>query len=434
MSFTAAEIAPLAGDPAGVRSSASRYTATAEAILAAATELRRLAALNEAGRSEAIDALVGVAGGVAGRLDRLHGRYETAGSALHGFATALETAQGLARSAVDARDSAAGDQRNAQHWTDHYEREAMGAPDPVAQADALNLASRYRSAAETATGDLLGACSLYRRAVQLRDDAATTAAQLIAVSIEQDGLNDSAWDNVAGWVAEHADLLRAIKDAIGLVAAGLAIASLFFPVLAPFALVAAGLTAALSLVLAAAGQISWIEFGLDFLALATMGVAAVASKALAGTMATLKTTRVGTVTGQVTGKSPLRMVTGSFNGVLPSRVTPLAKAKWIKEIFGAKGVANAKAMRVLMHSMVGAGGTADDALVALAKFQVGVQLAAGGSSTTANRANTILEKAGSVADLFEGVVPAGLVDAVGDVSQWYADLNQKLTWRVGSSW
>ncbi|MGV8967028.1 MAG: hypothetical protein ACOH2F_12195 [Cellulomonas sp.] len=434
MTFTAAEIEPLAGDPDGVRTAATRYTATAEAVLAAAAELRRLAALNAAGRSEAIDALVGIAGDVAGRLDRLHGRYETAGSALGGYATALETAQGLARQAVNARDSAAGDQSNAQYWTDHYDREAAGAVDPLAQSDAQVLAARYRSSLDAAASDLVGARALYQRAVEMRDGAADTAAELIAVSIEQDGLNDSVWDNFSGWVADHAKLLQQIKDVIGLIAAGLAIASLFFPVLAPFALVAAGVAAALSLVLASTGQISWIEFGLDFLAFATMGVAAIASKALQGTMATLKTTRIATVTAQATGKSPLRMVTGSFNGVLPSRVSMLAKAKWIKEIFGAKGVANAKALRVLAGSRVGAGGAADDALVGLAKLQVGIQRAAAGTSTYLGRSDTILTGAGSVAALFKDVIPAQIVDAAGDVSEWYADVNQKLTWRVGSSW
>ncbi|WP_454117998.1 hypothetical protein [Microbacterium lacticum] len=126
----------------------------------------------------------------------------------------------------------------------------------------------------------------------------------------------------------------------------LSLLSFVFPVLAPFALAAAALTAGVGLVLAATGQMSWLEFGLDLLAAATMGVGAAASRTIAGVMTALKGTRVARLAAQGSPNA-LRVVTGSFNGVLKGRVAvklgPLTvknAPRWL-EAYSAKGVTNA---------------------------------------------------------------------------------------------
>ncbi|WP_213815547.1 hypothetical protein [Glaciihabitans sp. dw_435] len=430
------EIATLPGDPDGIKVEASKYTATATAVRNAANEIRRLATDSASGESEAVSALVEISDDVADRLDKLHGRYETAGSALTTYATTLATAQTMAAAAVRVRDNAVEDSANATRMAQHYEDEATAATTPDEKAEAERMQRHYTESDESAGTDLAGALASYREAVEMRDTAAAVAADLISAAIDKDGLNDSLWDDFSGWVADHAELLKAIKDVLGWIATALAFASLIFPVLAPFALAFAGATALVSLVLSATGQQSWIEFGLDFLSFATMGVGMIAGKALKGTMTVLKSTRVGRLAA-AGHPNPLRAVTGSFNGVLPSKVGLLNKLSWAKEVFSAKGVFNASAMRVLTRSQTGATGAADAALVLLGKSQYSTQIIAATLSGTAGKIDTALGSAGKVGDLLTKYVPAvptAVTNGLDGVGDWYEGVGEKATWRIGSSW
>jgi hypothetical protein len=300
----------------------------------------------------------------------------------------------------------------------------------------------YENSGDSAVGDLAAAQSAYDRAVEMRDTAAQIAADLISAAVENDGLNDNLWDDFSGWVAENAEVLKAIKDVLGWITTGLSIASMFFPVLAPFALAAAGLTAALSLVLSATGQQSWVEFGLDFLAVATMGVGAIAGSALKGTMTTLKATRVARVAASG-HPNALRAVTGSFNGVQASKgalnsLRGLNNGrKWIQEVFKFKGAFNASSMRILTRSQTGATGAADAALVMLGKSQIATQTIAAGLTSAISKADDYLGKVGDWSDKFVSAVPAAegkVTDFISTVSDTYTEGRENATWRVGSSW
>ena len=263
------------------------------------------------------------------------------------------------------------------------------------------------------------------------------AAEQIATAIEQDGLNDSLWNDFSGWVAENAAVLTTIKNILGYLAAGLAILSLFFPLLIPFALAIAGATALLSLVLASTGQISWIEFGLDALTFASLGVAAIAGVALKGTMAALKTTRVAHLTKLGTSKNPLRSVSSSFNGVLPSKVGFSNKVGWYREVFSTKGVANAKASRVLSNARAGAGGPGDDLLVGLAKVNIGFQRVELAIPSVLKGANLALDQLGLPAQVLNPIMPDAVdnvLNAGASLDDWYEHVNEQATWRVGTSW
>ena len=428
---------PLPGDPTGVRTAATRYTLTADAVRDSAAELRQLIAADDLGRSEAVSALVELSGDVAGRLEKLHGRYETAGSSLTVYADSLETAQTMARQAIDARDYAATEAATAQSWADHYSDAARAAADPADQVDAQRLALAHESVVEDLTVQLAATLQNYHDAISLRDSAAAVAAEQIATAIEQDGLNDSLWNDFSGWVAENAAVLTTIKNILGYLAAGLAILSLFFPFLIPFALAIAGATALLSLVLASTGQISWIEFGLDALTFASLGVAAIAGVALKGTMAALKTTRVAHLTKLGTSKNPLRSVSSSFNGVLPSKVGFSNKVGWYREVFSTKGVANAKASRVLSNARAGAGGPGDDLLVGLAKVNIGFQRVELAIPSVLKGANLALDQLGLPAQVLNPIMPDAVdnvLNAGASLDDWYEHVNEQATWRVGTSW
>ena len=434
------EIAALPGDPSGVRTEASKYTATADAVRNAASEMRRLAADSAMGESEAITALVEVSDDVAERLDSLHGRYETAGSALTTYASSLEAAQQLALTAVAARDAAVEASSTANNSAQVYENQAAAATTPEDKEEAERLQRAYEDSASTASGDLASAQAAYDRAVDMRDTAAQIAADLISAAINKDGLNDSLWDDFSGWVAENAEIIKMIKDVLGWIATGLAFASLFLPFLAPFALAAAGLTALLSLVLSATGQQSWVEFGLDFLAFATMGVGAIAGKALKGTMSVLKSTRVARVAA--TGHpNALRAVTGSFNGVQASKGSwtsiagLLTKKNWAGEVLKNKGIFNASSLRILTRSQTGATGAADAALVMLGKSQIATTTLAAAISGTIGKIDTGLGKADDIGDLinkYAPVVPSWIPDSLSNLGDGYSNVKEDATWRVGS--
>ncbi len=117
-----------------------------------------------------------------------------------------------------------------------------------------------------------------------RDEHAGRAARAIRESIDHDGLKDSWWDKFTNWVSEHADLLRAIARIAELVAGILSVLALvtafipFLNFLTPILLTLAALASLVALVctlmLALAGEASWIDVGLALLSVVTVvGVA-----------------------------------------------------------------------------------------------------------------------------------------------------------------
>lgn len=208
--------------------------------------------------------------------------------------------------------------------------------------------------------------------------------------------------------------------------------------LAPFALAAAALTAGVGLVLAATGQMSWLEFGLDLLAVATMGVGAAASRTIAGVMTALKGTRVARLAAQGSPNA-LRVVTGSFNGVLKGRVAvklgPLTvknAPRWL-EAYSAKGITNAHFLRVVQSAKAGAGGPLDDILLGIGKQEMAKIRLAGTVNLVAGQTDKLFS---TYAPTLLNVLPDTVTDAVPDgVRDFLADgdsLHRATTWRIGS--
>lgn len=364
---SAEEITTLPGSGSAVLTYAGRYAATAVAIEESANELRRLVGDTKAGLSEAMDALVSVSGDVADRLDKLHSRYAVAGSALSDYGTILSNAKTAASGAVSARDTAQSDRATAEWYIDYWQNEADTATDEADKADALERVSTWETNRDEADSALLSARQTYAQAVIDRDAGATTAAALISESIKSDGVNDAFWDEVTGFVAENEEWLKIMQTICSWAATILGVLSLICPFLAPFALVFAIFSAGLAFLLASAGKMSWLEFGIELLGALTFGVAAVALKGLKGTMGLLKSTRMMTVAANG-GANPLRIVTGSFNGVLTgSRATPFTMLGE-RLLFG--GIENANAMRVITNALAGAGGPADALLIGAVQMNV----------------------------------------------------------------
>jgi hypothetical protein len=129
-------------------------------------------------------------------------------------------------------------------------------------------------------------------ATQHRDEHAGRAARAISESVNHDGLKDSWWDKFTNWVHEHADILKAIAKIAEMVATVLSTLALLIawipgldllsPVLLGLAALASGVALVCNLMLALAGEGSWLDVTVDLFAVVTFGFGAKAGLALRG--------------------------------------------------------------------------------------------------------------------------------------------------------
>lgn len=454
------QLSAIPGDVAGIQAVATRFTQTAKAIEDSVADLKTMIKNARTSESKAVTALAGVSEDVTGRLESLKTRYETAGTQLTEFATHLQTAKNSADRLVEQQTQqqttiASWGQRLEQHSAD---APRLGSPSYLAATqDHLQEQWRLRQAQNEARGALQDLQRQYEQVVRDLKDRGSTAARALNGAIKSDGLNDSVWDKVKNWVNEHAEFLKVIHKILQVVTAVLAVASFFFPVLAPFALAAAGLTAGLSWLLAASGEISWVDFGLDVLALATFGVGAIASSLVRGATQALRLTRVGTIAsrGHSIAESS-RRVSLSFKGVLNQTTRPGTKIPtfnwnksilpsgwkgWGAEIFQSKGLDNANFLRLVQGAKAGAS-SADS--LAILTGQVSIEMAKGAGTVNliAHQVDSAFESYlpkvdaafegfdGLTNDFFGGDIGAG--EWLDSSYDWYQDFKQEhATWKVG---
>lgn len=432
------QIGPIPGNPGTISSRAGRFTATADAILEAVAGLRAAIADTSNHESKALDQLAGNAGETATRLESLEGRYREAGDALSSFATVLESAQREAETVVRAHAEAAEAEQRYDREISRYREERQRTTDPMVAVDLnqhLMLLAQRQGAQSSAAAD---AQARFTQIVQRVRTAGVDAASRMRDAMDGDGFNDGMWDNFSGWVAENAEILKAIHSVLRIVTSVLSVLSFFIPVLAPFAIAAAALTAGLSLVLAATGQMSWVDFAIDLITVATFGVAAVALRALGTTMNALKGTRVARLAAQGHG-SALRSVTGSFNGVLRGRnglalgPVKLPSTAWAREVWGAKGITSAHFLRVAQRAQAGAGGPLDDLLLQIGRSQIATIKNAFLTRTIATMPGTVQSVAEPISAILERQLPDNPVSGVIDstLGGWQ-HVQDAATWKVGS--
>jgi YD repeat-containing protein len=219
---------------------------------------------------------------LAGQLDKAHGRYATAGGALKRYAPELRHAQSVA-------DAALTEAKAAQTTINAYQPPVHPPAGPPTPAEAT--AERHR---QYAHDDGISALQAARRkldeATQHRDEQAGRAARAINDSIDHDGLADSWWDKFTNWVHEHADILKAIAKIAEMVATVLSTIALAIswipvldflsPALLGLAALASGVALVCNLMLALAGEGSWLDVAVDLFAVVTFGFGAKAGLAL----------------------------------------------------------------------------------------------------------------------------------------------------------
>jgi hypothetical protein len=269
---------PVPGDPGAVSREAAHLSAVAEEIQGQVARLRAIAAGGSVERGLHVEKLKSAASDVAGQLDKVVGRYQKTSAALTKWVPDLEYAQSQSLKALAQAQAAAAQQAR-------YGQPVMrpaGQQETAAQKQADQARQR---ALDQANADLAAAHTMLGDATSHRDQKARAAAAAINNAIN-DGVTDSWWDQFKSFIGKYAWLIKDICTGLEILATALAVICLFIPglnIVDALLLIAFGATLLATIgrgVLATTGNGSWLDFGLDVLALATFG----ASRLLSGGM------------------------------------------------------------------------------------------------------------------------------------------------------
>lgn len=273
------ELVELPGDPVALKAKADALATAAEQIQKAINQLRTLADRDET-VSLAVDKVRGKASDVADNITKAHVRYAGTAKALQEYAPKLESAQGRAKRAIAAHNSAvqtAGTaQTHLQNQTNQYKQDQANAPKNPSGDDAPTsfaetpAGRRASQAVDDANQAVTDAIKEYNEAKAEVDAAAQTAISAIKTAIDDSGLNDGFWDKLGHWASDAlhtvADVLQKyvapILDVIQRVAAAIVDigtwVSMVLNVLAVFIPVLAPLAAAVDIIVLAAAAISFL--------------------------------------------------------------------------------------------------------------------------------------------------------------------------------
>lgn len=268
---------PVRGDPDEIERAARSLADVAEEITRQAANLRKLSTA-EGWDADAGRTFAGSAAELASQLGKACGRYSTAGGALKRYAPELRHAQSMA-------DAALAEAKQAQNTINANQPSAYspaGSPSP----DEATTERHRQYAHDEGISALQAAHRKLAEATNHRDEHAGRATRAIRENIDDDGLKDSWWDGFTNWVHEHADILTAIAKIAEEVASVLGTISLFVScipglnvLVLGLAALASGVALACNLMLALAGDGSWLNVAVDLFALVTFGYGAKAAAA-----------------------------------------------------------------------------------------------------------------------------------------------------------
>lgn len=265
---------PVPGEPAHAQRLADGYETTADDIERLSGQLRRMADL-DGWTGEAARKFAEAADDLAEDLSDAERRYRELAEAVNGWVTPLSQARDESAAALRTAESAEEDRR--RYATDPYQDVVDPTPDQQA-------AQRQHNAARDEAEQRLEQA---RRRLGEALDELDSAAERVAGRIHDASQygNDGLWDNVGGWVRDHAALLEDIAKWAGRIALALAAITLvvLLFVAAPAALLmgalfwaafAAGavqLGAHVAMMTSGVDGVTWLDIGMDIVGLATAG-------------------------------------------------------------------------------------------------------------------------------------------------------------------
>lgn len=196
---------PVPGDPTVVASGGRHYVGVADAINTAGTNLKRMAD-DAQYDSDAVRAFQEKARDISDDIFLAEDRYRGVGEALNAYAPELEYAQDEARAALTEAEDAAEEARQERI-------EAM-------EAEENDDEPEETDEEPPSAGMMRAALTRLENAISHRDEHATVAKNKINAAMEDtENLNDSTWDNIAGFLQDLvkiADLVAAVAGILAM--------------------------------------------------------------------------------------------------------------------------------------------------------------------------------------------------------------------------
>jgi gas vesicle protein len=206
------DFSDLTGEPALLKTYATRYLQIADAIQSASAALKAVGEGSDSMVSLAVNEVRGKAKKGGEDIGEAEARYRTTAQALLTYSGALEDAQSKAVQARGEYESARGSHATAQARANEFEDQAQ-VPGANQAADARS-ASTWSTQASNLASSMGSAQAKYNEAVAEKERAGNTAADAINTVISDDGISDSWWDvlvdfceKIGDWVAIAALLL-----------------------------------------------------------------------------------------------------------------------------------------------------------------------------------------------------------------------------------
>ncbi|NEC92422.1 hypothetical protein G3I71_43240 [Streptomyces sp. SID12501] len=204
---------------------------------------------------------------VASRYERVHGHLTTWSNELEDFQTEADK---VLRRAKERQDELEAEKAEKAKEADSGDKDT---PKPSGRGTDHDPYLTYRNQLNTLTDD--------------RDSRAEHHAGKIRDEIE-DVIEDSWWDDVKGWVHDHADGIKAFMDVLGWVATVAGFVALAIPGLNLLVIGIAALTIGLRLLLVASGDATWTDVIFDVVGgLLVVGGLGAAAKLASGAKSTV---------------------------------------------------------------------------------------------------------------------------------------------------
>ncbi len=267
---------PVPGDPQEISQEARLLASVVNQIDEQIAALRKIAS-DQVNIGRTPDKIRSAASELAGSLQAVATRYQKVSSALTRWVPELEQAQAMSIRALNAAE------------TPYAKLNQAFVPPPGDSLHPLRMQAdiqAYHSAMQRAQGELDAAKALLNQAISLRDTQASYYASIIN-GASSDSLADSWWDKFESWVSDYAWLIRDICTGLEILATVAAVLALIFTGVGWIVVLGLALTAVAFVgraMLAATGNGSWADFGVDAVALATFGAGSVVTRGLGKTV------------------------------------------------------------------------------------------------------------------------------------------------------
>ncbi|WP_423922289.1 hypothetical protein ACPEEZ_02465 [Frigoribacterium sp. 2-23] len=338
------DLAPagFSGDPVAVAGMADRYVAVADSIRGAAARLRSLDRGSMS--SEAVEAFMAKADGLAAQLSQAQSRYDETGYALKSYSTSLQIAHDGAAPALRDFELARDDYAAAEKLKRRFQALALsdtGSADY--HLDQVELQEKKLEEARVWIG------AIRTRMTGLTDDL-EIAAQRAITRIDDataDGLNDTAFDDFQGWMEDNDGWITVLLDIVNIAAMLLALVALFVPGLNVIMIGIMIAVAAAQAARWAAGTGSAVDFGMSLVSVFSFGTGAMVAK---GTKQFISSVAARRVDGLVSQGTKSNLAKDWAEAAL-SRAKPGIGDKFLLKAFGDTDLASA--MHFLQRSRVG---------------------------------------------------------------------------------